>query len=64
MSSLSENTVKQIMLGYLKSFYKHRPRAERAPTLTGLDMRGQDDIIADGYLSFIQPDNTLSLIHI
>lgn len=58
MSSLSENTIKQVALGFLKSFYRLRPRADRAPTLTGTDMRGKGGIIADGFLSFVQPDNT------
>ena len=42
----------------MKSFYRQRSRAERAPTLTGTDMRGKGGIIADGFLSFVTPDNT------
>ena len=52
MSALSENTIKQITLGYLKSFYRHRPRSENQPTITGLDMRGDGDIVADGFIRF------------
>jgi len=59
MSSLSENTIKQIALGYLKSYYRLRPRAEGTLTITGTDMRGAGNIIADGFLRFIQEDNRL-----
>ena len=56
MSSLSENAIKHIALGYLKSFYRLRNRAENTGTLTGLDMRGANDIIADGFLHYTQED--------
>lgn len=56
MSSLSENTIKQIALGYLKSFYRLRPRAFNTVTITGTDMRGSNNIIADGFLHFTQED--------
>lgn len=58
MSALSENTIKQVALGYLKSYYRLRPRAAGAATLTGMDLRGENDIIVDGFLKFIRPDNT------
>ncbi len=56
MSSLSENAIKQIALGYLKSFYRLRNRAANTGTLTGLDMRGANNIIADGFLHYTQED--------
>lgn len=52
MSALSENTIKQITLGYLRSFYRHRKRGEGSTLLTGLDMRGTGGIIADGFLHY------------
>ncbi|MCB0635999.1 MAG: hypothetical protein KDC54_05255, partial [Lewinella sp.] len=57
MSSLTENTIKQVALGFLKSFYRLRPRAPGAATLSGLDLRGGQRIIVDGFLKFIQEDN-------
>lgn len=59
MSSLSENTIKQIALGYLKSFYRLRPRAFNTATLTGTDMRGSNNIIADGFLHFTEEDGNV-----
>lgn len=59
MSSLSENTIKQLALGYLKSFYRLRPRAFNTVTLTGTDMRGSNNIIADGFLHFTQEDGKI-----
>jgi hypothetical protein len=58
MSALSENTIKQVALGYLRSFYRLRPRAPGAATLSGLDLRGGRNIIVDGFLKYIQEDNT------
>lgn len=52
MSSLSENTIKQITQGYLRNYYRHRKRAEGSVMLTGLDMRGSGGIIADGFLRY------------
>ena len=52
MSSLTENAIKQLALGYLKSFYRLRNRAANTGTLTGLDMRGANNIIADGFLHY------------
>ncbi|MEL6655014.1 MAG: hypothetical protein AAFR36_01150 [Bacteroidota bacterium] len=54
MSSLSENAIKHIALGYLKSFYRLRNRADNTATLTGLDMRGANNIIADGFLHYTE----------
>lgn len=59
MSSLSENAIKQIALGYLKSFYRLRNRAANTATLTGLDMRGANNIIADGFLHYTQEDGAV-----
>ena len=56
MSSLSENAIKHIALGYLKSFYRLRNRADNTGTLTGLDMRGANNIVADGFLHYTQED--------
>ncbi|MDX1666301.1 MAG: hypothetical protein R3350_03685 [Saprospiraceae bacterium] len=50
MSEITENTVKRVALGFLKSFYKNRPRS--GETEISSDMRGQGGIIADGYLAF------------
>lgn len=59
MSSLTENTVKQIALGYLKSFYRLRKRAFNTVTLTGTDMRGADGLIADGFLHYSEEDGSV-----
>ncbi len=58
MSALSENTIKQITLGYLKSFYRNRPRSAQQLTVTGMDMRGDGGIVADGFIRFSQDDGT------
>lgn len=58
MSALSENTIKQITLGYLKSFYSHRPRSAQALTVTGMDMRGEDGVVADGFIRYGLKDGT------
>ncbi len=50
--ALSEYTIKQVALGFIKSFYSHRPRAPMNPTLFGTDMRGEGGIVADGFLKF------------
>lgn len=52
MSSLTENTIKQLALGYLKSFYRLRARASNTATLTGTDLRGANNVIADGFLHY------------
>lgn len=59
MSSLSENAIKHIALGYLKSFYRLRNRAPDTATLTGLDMRGAKNIVADGFLHYTQEDGQI-----
>jgi len=58
MSALSENTIKQITLGYLKSFYRNRSRSQQHLTVTGMDMRGDGGIVADGFIRFGQDDGT------
>lgn len=57
MAGMSENTIKHLALGYLKSFYRYRPRAEGSVSITNLDMRLEGGIIADGFMRYIQPDN-------
>lgn len=54
--ALTENMVKRITLGFLKSHYRYRPRS--GETELSSDMRGKGGIIADGFLSFPQEDGT------
>ncbi len=56
---LTENDVKRVALGYLKNYYKVRPRMEMKPTVSGLDMRGEGGIVADGFISFEQADGNV-----
>lgn len=58
MSALTENVVKQIALGFLKGYYRLRPRAENDLSVSGVDMEGQGDVIVDGFIRFLNPDNT------
>ncbi|MEZ4984702.1 MAG: hypothetical protein R2795_06655 [Saprospiraceae bacterium] len=59
MSALSESMIKQLALGYLKSYYRLRPRAFNSTLLTGLDMRGANDIKQDGFLRFTGDDGSV-----
>ena len=56
MNELSENKIKRIALGFLKSHYRYRPRL--GETEASADMRGLGGIIADGYLQFKREDGT------
>lgn len=49
---LSEADIKQVMLLYLKQYYRLRPRSDKHPLVTGLDLRGEGGLIADGFLSY------------
>ncbi|MEM9821956.1 MAG: hypothetical protein AAF985_12825 [Bacteroidota bacterium] len=51
MTHLSEDKIKRIALGFLKTYYKFRPRAE-GKTVARYDVQTVDGIIADGYLSY------------
>lgn len=57
MEYITEDQVKKIALSCLKSFYKHYPR--KGNTEAKLNQRGGNDIIADGYLSFAQEDDSV-----
>lgn len=59
MSSLSESAIKQIGLGYLKSYYRLRPRGMDTVVLTGMDMRGTDDVVADVFLRYTEADGSV-----
>ncbi len=50
----TEDDVKRATLRYLKGYYRHRPR--KGETKSSIDMQGEGDIIADGYLSFVKED--------
>ena len=52
---LTEKIVQKVTLGFLKNYYKYRPRMLKEPTVTSLDMRTQSGIIADGFYSFKNP---------
>lgn len=53
---LTEKIIQKVALGFLKNYYKYRPRMLKEPTVTSLDMRTQGGIIADGFYSFKKPD--------
>ncbi len=59
MSALSESTIKQLGLGFLKSYYRLRPRGMDTVVLTGMDIRGVDDVVADAYLRYTEADGTV-----
>jgi hypothetical protein len=52
----SEDDIKHIALSCLKSYYKYYPR--KGNTEVKLNQRAEGDIIADGYLSFVQEDGS------
>jgi hypothetical protein len=52
---LTEKIIQKVTLGFLKNYYKYRPRMLKAPTVTSIDMRTEDGIIADGFYSFKTP---------
>lgn len=56
---LSEDDIKRIGLAFLKSHYRLRPRDESAPVLSGVNLRGEGNIIADAILQFRQPDGKI-----
>ncbi len=47
---LSEEDIKHVAVGFLKTHYKYRPRS--GETKVQLDMRGEGGIVADGVLRF------------
>jgi len=53
---LTEKIIQKVALGFLKNYYKYRPRMLKEPTVTSLDMRTASGIIADGFYSFKKPD--------
>ena len=53
---LTEKIIQKVALGFLKNYYKYRPRMLKAPTVTSLDMHTEDGIIADGFYQFKTPD--------
>jgi hypothetical protein len=53
---LSEQDIKEITLRFLKGYYRGRERIGK--TELSSDVRGAGGIIADGYLSFLQPGGT------
>lgn len=54
MAAIHEDDIKRIALGFLRSYYKHRPRSGEMRTET--NMRGEGGIIVDSYLSY--PDES------
>lgn len=56
---ISESDVKKVTLGFLKHYYRSRPRSPS--TLISADMRGMGGIIVDGYLEFSQEDGQVFL---
>jgi hypothetical protein len=50
MAHVSENSIKKVALGFLKTYYRFRPRASE--TRASINMRTQGGIIADGIFSF------------
>lgn len=56
LNTLSENSLKQIALQYLKRYYREYPRVGEIKTST--DLRGEGGIIADGMLTFPREDGT------
>jgi len=53
---LTEKIIQKVTLGFLKTYYKYRPRMLKEPTVTSLNMRTSDGIIADGFYSFKKPN--------
>lgn len=50
MASIHEDDIKRIALGFLRTYYKHRPRSGDMTTAT--NMRGEGGIIVDSYLAY------------
>lgn len=50
MATIHEDDIKKVALGFLRSYYKHRPRLGDMRTET--NMRGEGGIIVDSYLSY------------
>lgn len=55
---LSENTIKEVALKFLKAYYKYRPRKREDVSVSSLNMRTAGGIIADGFYAFKKPDAT------
>lgn len=53
---LTEKIIQKVTLGFLKNYYKYRPRMLKEPTVTSLDMRTEGGIIADGFYQFKTPN--------
>lgn len=54
MATIHEDDIKKIALGFLRGYYKHRPRSGEMRTET--NMRGEGGIIVDSYLSFLNEE--------
>lgn len=50
MATIHEDDIKRVALGFLRGYYKHRPRSEDIHT--AVNMRGEGGIVVDSYLSF------------
>jgi hypothetical protein len=53
---LTEDDIKRVTLGFLKGYYKFRPR--KGSTELSSDLRGVGGIVADGFLRFKKDDDT------
>lgn len=54
---ITEEQVKRAALRFLKGYYRHWPRKD-GQTIVKKDLRGEGNIIADGYLQFQKVDDT------
>ncbi|MEZ4992711.1 MAG: hypothetical protein R2824_19970 [Saprospiraceae bacterium] len=54
MATIHEDDIKRVALGFLRSYYKHRPRSDEMRT--AVNMRGEGGIIVDSYLSYTDPE--------
>lgn len=54
MATIHEDDIKKVALGFLRGYYKHRPRTGEMRTET--NMRGEGGIIVDSYLSFLDEE--------
>lgn len=54
MATIHEDDIKKVALGFLRGYYKHRPRLGDMRTET--NMRGAGGIVVDSYLSYTDED--------
>ncbi|MEO1714442.1 MAG: hypothetical protein AAFU60_14010, partial [Bacteroidota bacterium] len=54
---ITEDQVKRAALRFLKGYYRHWPR-KNGETIVKLDLRGEGNIIADGFLQFQKEDDS------